>query len=64
MKLSLRAARVNAGLSQSKAGEMIGVSTNTIHRWECGITFPGVNDIPAIERAYGVVYDQIDFNRT
>lgn len=37
MKLSLRAARVNARFSQSDLAEKIGVSKSTISRWETGV---------------------------
>lgn len=37
MKLSLRAARVNAGFSQEKLAKLIGVSKSTVSRWETGI---------------------------
>lgn len=36
MKLSLRAARVNAGFSQDELAKEIGVSKSTISRWEIG----------------------------
>lgn len=37
MRLSLRAARVNARFSQSGLAEKIGVSKSTISRWETGV---------------------------
>lgn len=36
MKISLRAARVNAGFSQDELARKIGVSKSTISRWEVG----------------------------
>lgn len=59
--ISLRAARVNAGYSQKKAAEILGISNKTLCSWENGKTFP---DQPMIEKLcslYGVSYDQIDF---
>ena len=35
-KISLVAARVNAGLTQEKMAEKLGVSRQTVHAWETG----------------------------
>lgn len=37
MKISLRAARVNAGFSQETLAKQIGVSKSTVSRWEIGL---------------------------
>lgn len=36
MKITLKAARVNAGFSQDAMAKQIGVSKSTISRWEVG----------------------------
>lgn len=41
-KISLKAARVNAGLTQADVGKELGVSKQTISHWESGR-----NDVPA-----------------
>ena len=51
MRVTLRAARVNAGLSQEAAGKLIGVSADKISNWERHITFPDVSELPKIEKA-------------
>lgn len=61
MRVTLRAARVNAGLSQEFAGKLIGVSADVISNWERHITFPDVSQLPRIEKAYNVTYDDIIF---
>ena len=61
MRLTLRAARVNAGLTQVDAGRLIGVSPDVISNWERYITFPDVTQLPKIEKAYNVKYDDIIF---
>lgn len=61
VKISVRAARVNVGLSQKEAADYIGVSTKTLSNWENGITFPSADKIPAICELYGVTYDQLNF---
>ena len=60
-KISLKAARVNAGLSQKEAANKLGISNKTLCSWENGKTYP---DQPMIEKVctlYGVTYDMIDF---
>lgn len=60
-KISLKAARVNAALSQKEAAVQLGISNKTLCSWENGKTFP---DQPMIEKLcvlYGVTYDMIDF---
>lgn len=61
VRLSLRAARVNANLSAKKAAETIGVHYATILRWERGAAFPNVKQVQKIEEAYGIRYDDIIF---
>ncbi len=61
MPITLKAARINTGLSQAEAGEKIGVSPNVISNWERGLTFPDASQIPLIEKAYGFKYDQLNF---
>lgn len=38
MQISLKAARINANLSQIQLAELLGVSDSTISRWEKGQT--------------------------
>ena len=61
MKISLKAARINAGLTQSEAAEQIGVSVSTIKNWEAGKTFPSQPQIDKICEVYRVAYDNIKF---
>ena len=61
VKLSLRAARVNAGYSQKDAADRLGVSNKTLGNWENGITFPPADKIPLICDLYGVSYDNLNF---
>lgn len=61
VKISIRAARVNVGLSQKVAADHIGVSNKTLGNWENGITFPPADKIPVICELYGVSYDQLNF---
>ena len=61
VKISIRAARVNANLSQKEAADYLGVSNKTLGNWENGITFPPADKIPLICELYGVSYDNLNF---
>lgn len=61
VKISIRAARVNANLSQKEAADHLGVSNKTLGFWENGITYPPADKIPAICELYGVSYDNLNF---
>lgn len=43
-KITLKAARVNAGLSQSKVARLLGVNIATISSWETGKTKPSLEN--------------------
>lgn len=60
-KFTLKAARVNAQLTQKAAAAAIGVSNKTLSSWENGITTPTADKIPVICVLYGVPYDQLNF---
>ena len=61
VKISIRAARVNAGFLQKEAAIQLGISNKTLCNWENGITFPPADKIPAICELYGVSYDHLNF---
>ena len=61
MQVTLKAARVNAGLTQKTAAERLKVSEDTIGNWERGKSFPDAMNIMNIEKVYGVRYDQLIF---
>lgn len=54
MKLSLKAARINAGVTVEQAANAAAVSTSTIYNWESGITDPGYKQLRALCELYGV----------
>lgn len=60
-RFSLKAARVNAKLSQKEAAAKLGISNKTLCSWEKGKTFPDQPMIEGICVLYGVTYDMIDF---
>jgi transcriptional regulator with XRE-family HTH domain len=61
MAITLKALRVNKGLSQKEAAELLGITPETLGKWENGKTFPDVPNIQKIEKAYGVSYSDIIF---
>lgn len=60
-KITLKAARVNADMTQAEAAEELGVAVSTIKNWEKGTTFPKQPHILAMCQLYGVSYDAINF---
>lgn len=61
-QITLKAARVNAGLTQAEAAKKINVSTSTLKNWEKGATFPKQPHILKICEVYGIQYDHIFFD--
>lgn len=61
MKVSLKALRINAGLTQTYAAGAIGVSVSTLKNWEAAKSFPTQPQIEKICELYGVNYDCINF---
>ena len=60
-KITLSAARVNAGYSQKTAAELLDISNKTLCSWEKGKTFPEQPMIEKLCNLYGVTYDMINF---
>lgn len=59
MQISLKAARVNANLSQVEAAAALAVNTATIGRWEAGKSYPKATQLAALCRLYGVQINDI-----
>ena len=60
-KISLEAARVNAGLSQKEVAKKLNVSNKTISNWENGKTFPSAEKITELCSLYGTSFDNLNF---
>ena len=58
-KISLEAARVNAGLTQKELAEKLGVSNTTIVNWEKGKTEPTYHQLIRISELSGIPLDFI-----
>lgn len=61
MPISLKAARVNCGLTQKEAAEKLEISRNTLIKWENGNSSPRVDQLSGICRLYGLSPDEILF---
>ncbi len=60
-KITLGAARKNAGLTQKEAANKLHIAVSTLRNWEQGITFPDQPAIDAICNLYNLKYDYINF---
>lgn len=60
MKISIRAARANKGLSQTKAGNLIGVNVGTISSWELGKTKPSYEHLKKISSVYEIPISNLE----
>lgn len=61
MSITLKAARVNKGMTQAEAAKMLGIAVDTLRQYEAGNTFPDVPMIMRIEELYSVSYNDINF---
>ena len=62
-QMTLRAARVNADLSQIEAAEKLGVAPSTLRNWESGKTSPKQYQVSKICMLYGIHFDRIFFGK-
>lgn len=61
-QLTLKAARVNAGLSVKEAATAVGVTEDTMYRYESGKSSPKISTAVKLAELYGVSIDAIDFS--
>lgn len=61
VKLTLKAARVNAGFTQKEAAEKLGISNATLCKWEQGSSMPNIQQVQQICDLYAVSYDNLIF---
>lgn len=62
-KISLKAARVNANLSQEEAAKRIGVCKSTLQSYERGDTIPDWDTVDKITKVYKFPASLIFFSR-
>ena len=56
---NLKRLRLEKKLTQEQAAQALGVSAQSISRWECGTTLPDVTMLPNIARLYCVTIDDL-----
>ena len=61
MKISLRAIRINLGLSRDEMAEKLGVCKQTIANWEQGKTEPTLAILRKFSNLFDISIDDIKF---
>lgn len=56
---NLRQLRIEKNLTQEQLAGTLGVSAQSVSRWECGNTLPDVMLLPEIAKLYGVTIDDL-----
>ena len=59
MPISLKAARINAGLSQEELANKINVAVTSVSRWEQGLSKPRVDVAFELAHICGIKIDDI-----
>lgn len=59
LRISLKAARVNAELKQIDTANALNVDKKTVCSWEKGRTMPDSDKVAALCALYGISYDNI-----
>lgn len=62
MRITIKAARINKGLTQGEAAKALDVTKKTISSWEQYRTRPSVDKVEKICKLYDVDYDNIKWN--
>jgi len=58
-RITLAALRVNAGYTQTKIAELLGVTQGAVAQWEKGSSYPRVGKAKKLAELYGVTLDEI-----
>lgn len=61
MEITMKAARVNAGLTQQQAANALNISKNTLARYEKGKAVPLVTMARDMAKLYGISVNDIIF---
>ena len=59
LALNLRKLRLDRQLTQEQAADKLGVSAQSVSRWETAVSLPDVMLLPDIARLYGVLVDDL-----
>ena len=63
MAISIKAARVNAGLTQTEVAERVGKTKNTIVSYEAYNTKPDIETAQAMAALFGMSVDDINWTQ-
>lgn len=61
---NLKRLRKEKGVTQEKLSEILGVSAQSVSRWELSICYPDIEMLPAIANYFGVTVDELLSNDT
>ena len=64
IKISLKAARINAGMTQPQVAKALNKSVATIQSYESGRTIPTWDTVQQMTSLYGIDVDHLNFART
>jgi transcriptional regulator with XRE-family HTH domain len=56
---NLKRFRIARNMTQEQVAEVLGISTQTVSRWECSTTLPDITILPRIAVLYGVTIDDL-----
>lgn len=62
MQITLKAARVNSGLTQKNAAKQLNISEDRLYNYESGRSSPNAMLIKRMLKLYGVSFSDIIFN--
>ena len=62
MRVTLKAARINKGLTQEDVARELNVTKKTVGSWEMGKTMPKIDKIESLCSLLGCKYDDIAWN--
>ena len=63
MNITIKAARVNKGMTQTEAAKMLGISIMTLVRWERGQTEPPIAYKQLMSQIYEWPLDHLIFSK-
>lgn len=61
IRITMAAARVNAGMTQEDASKALHVTKQTLVNWEKGVTQPKIDQAELMSQIYGIPYQNIIF---
>ena len=61
MAITIKAARVNKGLTQAEAAELLGVSADSLWNYENHRSYPDIRVVKKMVEIYGFSYDELIF---